>query len=93
MNLRELIEELEDLAEEFGDEADVRLAIQPRWAFQHSIAQAIGVRLREHGEAQPVIYLGEGNQIGYLPHAPAVALGWAEARDGDEDEDDEAVGR
>jgi hypothetical protein len=85
MTLRDLIDELEDLAEDFGDDADVRLAIQPRWAFEYSIREVAGVDARPDEPA--VIYIGEGNQLGYLPQRAAVALGWSEADD-DEDEDD-----
>ena len=31
----------------------------------------------EHGgECEPVVYLAEGSQIGYLPEGPTEALGW-----------------
>ena len=45
--------------------------------------------LKERGEKRAVAYIGEGQQLGYLPQAAAVALGWAEARDNDEDDDDD----
>lgn len=98
MKLTELIERLQDVADDLGDKADdaeVRLAHQPRWAFEYSIA---GVALStdlcanedgrpecgappdrqcetgcerraeaEDDEAAPIVYLAEGEQIGYAP--------------------------
>jgi hypothetical protein len=93
LNLRELIEDLEDLAEEFGDDAEVRLAQQPRWAFEYSLGRIAGTKGRPakgNREATPAcIYLGEGSQLGYLPQAAAVALDWSASGDEDEDDDEE----
>lgn len=61
MTIRELIEQLEDIAGEFGDNAEVRLAVQPNWPFEHSISGL--------GEANGVVYIAEGQQLGYLPGA------------------------
>lgn len=42
MTLNELIEQLTALQEELGNEdPEVRLAIQPQWAFEHSIDQVV----------------------------------------------------
>lgn len=35
MTVSDLIDQLQDLADEFGDETVVRLAHQPRWAFEY----------------------------------------------------------
>jgi hypothetical protein len=43
MTLRDLIDTLSDIATEHGDDAEVRLAIQPRWAFEHSIDEVVAV--------------------------------------------------
>jgi len=87
VNLRDLINELEDLAAEHGDQIEVRTAQQPRWAFEYSIENAVAVPARRKEPA--CVYLGEGRQIGYLPQAAAVALGWSSEReDEDGDEDD-----
>jgi hypothetical protein len=94
MNVRELIEQLTDLADEYGDDVDVRMANQPRWAFEYSIADVQAVvltsskreRLQGAEPKQAVIYLAEGSQLGYLPGAASVALGWSDADDVDDDE-------
>lgn len=42
MTLNELIEQLTDLQNQLGNEdPEVRLAIQPQWAFEHSIDQVV----------------------------------------------------
>jgi len=78
MTLLELVESLEDLADELGEEkaaeTEVRLAVQPRWPFEHDLAGiALSSDLRrgddeEVGEeSTPVVYLAEGEQLGYAP--------------------------
>jgi len=81
MTLLELIESLEHLAEELGEEkaaeTEVRLAVQPRWPFEHDLAGiALSSDLRRGGEDEdeesvevtpPVVYLVEGTQLGYAP--------------------------
>lgn len=78
MTIRELIELLEDAAVETGsDETEVRLASQPNWPFEYSIH---GVGVAEAHEAdeedgddedqdEPIVYIGEGQQLGYLSQA------------------------
>lgn len=74
MNLRELIEELERCAESYGDEVEVRLAIQPTWPFEHSIDQ---VEVDNGDLDKPaVVYIAEGSQLGYLPGEVTSGLGW-----------------
>lgn len=90
MTIRDLIDELTDIADEYGDDIEVRLAHQPRWAFEYGIDR-VGVATmkdRDRGGDQTVAYIAEKGQIGYLPQVAAVAVGWAEERE-DEDDDDE----
>jgi hypothetical protein len=82
MTLSSLIEQLTDIQSRYGEELEVRLASQPRWAFEYSLQEEIGVA-KIKGER--VIYLAEGTQLRYLPQAVAVAVGWAEPKDDDED--------
>lgn len=86
MRLRDLIDELTDLATEHGDDIDVRLAQQPRWAFEYSVGRIAVVEPDLDDEdddddtpaddARPVVYIGEGNQLGYLSGAASRALDW-----------------
>jgi hypothetical protein len=45
MNIREMIEALESITEEYGDEVDVRVADQPAWPFEYEIGQVEAVDL------------------------------------------------
>jgi hypothetical protein len=45
MNIRELIEALESVAQDHGDEVDVRIADQPAWPFEYEIGQVESVDL------------------------------------------------
>jgi hypothetical protein len=95
MNIHELIETLQDLEEWYPD-ADVRLALQPNWPFEHSIGNVIAVDINKDEDdvddeekdesseedeeseenSNVVIYIGESEQLGYLPHVVKVELGW-----------------
>lgn len=69
MRISELIEELEAIQDAYPDrDPEVRLAIQPQWAFEHSI-HSISCLEDPEGEDAPVVYLSEGVQLGYLPGA------------------------
>ena len=85
MTATQLIEELEWAIERNGgDDVEVRMAQQPKWAFEYSIDQAVvvededGEETRDSvvGEKQVVVYLSEGSQLGYLPEKASDELGW-----------------
>jgi hypothetical protein len=91
LTIRELIEQLEEAAQEHGDDIEVRLAQQPRWAFEYSIGGVAVADPESDGDdeedeqpedpsepAEVVCYIGEGSQIGYLSGCAARALGWKE---------------
>ncbi len=73
-----LIEALQDIAEQHGEDVEVRIAVQPNWPFEHSIDEvACTEDVDDDGnELEPVAYIGEGAQLGYLPGDAAQALGW-----------------
>jgi hypothetical protein len=85
ITVSELIRQLTDIEEEHGD-IEVRLAEQPRWAFEYSIQEDMGVA-KVKGEM--IAYLAEGAQLDYLPHVAAVAVGWSEEREDEDEEEDE----
>jgi len=67
----DLLEELQ----QFDPDAEVRLATQPAWPFEWSLSTtdpAVEFDL----DGQPVAYLVEGKQLGYLPGAVRDELGW-----------------
>lgn len=85
MTLSSLIEALTDIQNQYGEDMEVRLASQPRWAFEYSLQEEIGVAKIK---SERVIYLAESAQLRYLPPAAAVAVGWAEPKDDDEEDDE-----
>lgn len=83
MTLGQLLEALQDIAEEHGADVEVRLAHQPQWAFEYSIDDVVLVEASEPSEddedadqEEPVVYIAEKSQLGYLGGAAAKALGW-----------------
>lgn len=83
MTLDELIQQLNELREEFPGDTPVRLAFQPQWPFEHSIGQIVACEFPDESAiddeevAYPVIYIGEGGQIGYLARDVANAFNWS----------------
>lgn len=81
MTLVELIEALEEMAEQYGEDTPVRFASQPSWPFEYDIT-AVQVTEPDDNEewvvedAGPVIYLVEGSQLGYLPPWAKQQIGW-----------------
>ena len=79
MTARDLIEELEYAISINGNEdVEVRLAQQPKWAFEYTIDEAVTIEVDDEDtdEKEKVVYLSEGSQIGYLPQAASDELGW-----------------
>ena len=74
MTVADLIEELKWMPEG----AEVRFASQPNWPFEYSIDDVISAEIenRRTGEAEEVVYLAEGRQLGYLPSEAKDDLGW-----------------
>ena len=82
MNIRDLIEELEMIADENddGQEIEVRFASQPSWPFEYSIdGIVIAPKFddQDNDTGQTIVYLGEGQQLGYLPGVVKNELGWS----------------
>ena len=82
MNITQLIEELENIKITHGKEVEVRLAVGPHYPYENEIAgvsEPLVPALFEEDEGPaesrdsntnlevPVVYLCEGEQIGYLP--------------------------
>jgi hypothetical protein len=74
MTVRQLIEELEFM----NQDAEIRFASQPSWPFEYSIDDVIDAEIENPrtGEAEEVVYLAEGRQIGYLPSEAKNELMW-----------------
>ena len=77
MTVGELLCELEGT----DPSAEVRLAMQPRWAFEYSVGSIVQMSALDNesvpeNEQPQVVYLSEGNQLGYLPGYVSEELGW-----------------
>ena len=80
MTINELIERLEDYREDLGGDAEVRLMTQQHWPFENTLAglaslDEIRISAAEagkadgdfdcEGDAEQVVYIVEGRQLGY----------------------------
>jgi hypothetical protein len=65
-------EELIDILEGVPRSAQVRFAHQPSWPMEYRIGNVVEV-LTDDGF---MVYLGEGEQVGYLPASVTESLGW-----------------
>jgi hypothetical protein len=79
MTVGELIEVLQDM----NPDSEVRWAAQPAWPFEYAIENVVVVREShdpddEEGvcDLEPVVYLVEGEQLGYLPQYVCDEIGW-----------------
>ena len=68
MTVEELIEELKYM----DKDATVRFASQPSWPFEYSIYGVVQTTVKD----QEMVYLEEGQQVGYLPAEAKEELGW-----------------
>ena len=66
------VSELKGILEHYDDDMEVRFASQPNWPFEYSILDAV----LAHVDEEDVIYLEEGQQLGYLPREAKEELGW-----------------
>ena len=66
------VSELKEILEHYDDDMEVRFASQPSWPFEYSILDAV----LAHVDEEDVIYLEEGQQLGYLPREAKEELGW-----------------
>jgi len=73
MTLNDLIERLEDYRDELGGDTEVRLMTQENWPFENDLlGLTSGEEINECDEGDDddvgddqVVYLVEGNQLGY----------------------------
>lgn len=80
--------QLRELFDGVDDSVEVRLEMQPRWAFEYSVGNAVivgpftlppGHEPEEDEDEQAeknVVYLAEGSQLGYLPGYVSREIGW-----------------
>lgn len=70
--------ELMELLGGLHPETEVRLATQPSWPLEYEVASVIQPEDEdaEEGDGALVVYLVEGEQLGYLRGDVAGQLGW-----------------
>jgi hypothetical protein len=70
--------ELKDLLEGLDDDIEVRLAMQPAWPFEYSIDDSCLIEKEDEDNQreETILYLVEGDQLGYLPGDVCDELGW-----------------
>jgi predicted membrane GTPase involved in stress response len=72
--------ELKEMLEGLDDDMEVRLAMQPAWPFEYSISSVEVIDNDPEGsDKEPIegiVYLVEGDQLGYLPGNVCNQLGW-----------------
>lgn len=80
-----IVYELKILLEDFDEDAEVRLAMQPSWPMEYTIGDVVLVEedlsrtMSEYqvDEHEPgIVYISEGDQLGYLPQRATEDLGW-----------------
>ncbi len=84
--LQDLYEEIESTYDEKTAEAtEVRIATQPQWPFENAIDDAVIVDMADtdedddddgEDESNVTVYIGEGEQLGYLSGHAKRCLGW-----------------
>jgi len=67
---QDLIEVLEGL----NPDSEVLLAMQPAWPFEYSIGNIIEYPEAPQGDDATKIYIGEGQQLGYLAEEVATRI-------------------
>lgn len=71
------VEELIERLQEMEPGSIVRLATQPSYPFENTVGEiAQGETVSEDGDPVKVIWIGEGEQIGYLNSETRDDLGW-----------------
>ena len=77
MTVQELILELQ----QFDQDSEVRLAMQPAWPMEYTIDGVVSIHPEaeydfEEEEGTGIVYLSEGSQVGYLSDEVRDELGW-----------------
>ncbi|MFE7461626.1 hypothetical protein ACWFMI_23755 [Nocardiopsis terrae] len=77
ITLRALINRLTEMEMEAGPEAQVHMAVNPSWSFEHHVGKVdLVTEPDEEGYMESTVYIGDGGQIDYLPSKARWALGW-----------------
>ena len=77
------VSEMIEMLEQMDGNAEVRLAFQPQWPFEHEVGEIVEVEygddddeVDDDADRPNIVYIGEGGQLDYLPGNASSALGW-----------------
>jgi hypothetical protein len=74
------VSELVDILSDFDPDTEVRLAMQPKWSFEYTIGEVVCSPDDDdpdaYGDRGYIVYIGEGDQVGYLNSDAKERLGW-----------------
>ena len=78
----ETVGDLLTALEDYDPDTPIRWASQPHWPFEYTLGQIAVTPNDAEGDGteptdEPVVWIGEGHQVGYLPGIAANALGWS----------------
>lgn len=81
MQIIKTVGELIDALEGYDGDTPVRFAQQPSWPFEYTVGTVVCTPKDAEGDGTeltdpPMVWIGEGEQVGYLPGNAADALGW-----------------
>jgi hypothetical protein len=73
--------DLKQILEDYDDDIEIRFASQPAYPFEYSIEDVYLVDMdnlvnEDKEESDSVLYLVEGNQLGYLSGKVRECIGW-----------------
>lgn len=69
--------ELVTRLQRYEPDLPVRCATQPGYPLAHTLTDVVTAPCHDESSASPVVWLGIGEQTGYLPAPAAEALGWS----------------
>lgn len=64
ITFEDLVDFVENHKDQIPNDTPIRLATQPRWPFEYSTN---AIHVHNENTHDPIIYLSEGTQLGYLP--------------------------
>jgi hypothetical protein len=81
-NQIDTVGDLQTALARYNPDTPIRWAAQPRHSLEYTIGQVVCTPDDAEGDGtvrtdSPVVWLGAGEQVGYLPALAASALGWS----------------
>lgn len=82
MDAIDTVGELITALQDYDPNTPIRLATQPGWPFEYTLGRVALSPNDAQGDgteptSDPVVWIAEGRQVGYLPPIARNALGWS----------------